>query len=221
MNEVLQGDCLELMKGMPDGSVDMILTDPPYGMNYQSNRRTSTPKFKKIKGDTEVSWYKAFIRECYRVLKSDSHAYVFCNEYNVSHFRKMQEDAGFNNKRTLIWLKNNHTSGDLLGDYGNKTEYINFMHKGRRLLNGKRNNNVLEFKRVQSSVHPTEKPIDLLEFLIEKSTTEGDVILDPFAGSGTTGVACQNLNRNFILMEQEPEYVEIIKERLKASKGER
>lgn len=214
MNRVIQGDCLEVMKDIPDKSVDCIITDPPYGMNYQSSRRTATEKFKKIENDNNIDWFPEFIKECYRVLKDNSHIYIFCNDYNISKFRDLQESVGFKNKRTLVWVKNNHTSGDLLGDYANKTEFINYAQKGRRLLNGGRDTNVLNFSRVSKLEHPTQKPVDLNEYLIRKSTNENDTILDPFAGSGTTGVACKNLNRNYILIEISPEYIEIINKRL-------
>ena len=214
INKVICSDCLEVMKDIPDKSIDMILTDPPYGMNYQSSRRTATKQFAKITNDTNIDWFPEFIKECYRILKDNSHIYIFCNDYNISKFRDLQEQAGFKNKRTLVWVKNNHTSGDLLGDYANKTEFINYAQKGRRLLNGGRDTNVLNFSRVSKLEHPTQKPVDLNEYLIKKSTNENDIILDPFAGSGTTGVACKNLNRNYILIEKEPEYIDIINKRL-------
>ncbi len=81
-------------------------------------------------------------------------------------------------------------------------------------MNGKRETNVVTNKRQATELHPTQKPVDLMEFFIEKSSNEGETVLDPFAGSGTTGVACKNLKRNFILIEKEPKYYEIIKERL-------
>ena len=206
---------MEVMKTIPDKSIDLILTDPPYGMNYQSAWRTATPQFKKIENDNNIDWFPDFIKECYRVLKDDRHIYIFCNDYYISEFRKLVEDAGFKPKRTLVWVKNNHTSGDLLGDYANKTEFVTYAQKGRRLLNGGRDTNVLNFSRVSKLEHPTQKPVDINEFLIKKSTNENETILDPFAGSGTTGVACKKLNRNYILIEKEPEYIEIIKNRLK------
>lgn len=104
--------------------------------------------------------------------------------------------------------------GDLRGDFAPKVEFIIFMQKGRRLINGKRDPNIFKFSRTGNVYHPTEKPVDLFEYLLSKFSNEKDTILDPFAGSGTTGVACKNLNRNFILIEKEPEYVEIIKKRL-------
>ena len=77
INKVIQGDCLEVMKGIPDNSIDCIITDPPYGMKYQSARRTATPQFKKIENDNNIDWFPEFIKECYRVLKNNSHIYIY------------------------------------------------------------------------------------------------------------------------------------------------
>lgn len=214
MIKLIQGDCLEVMRGMDDKSINLILTDPPYGMSYQSARRTATPQFKKIEQDNNIDWFPEFISECYRILRENSHIYIFCNDYAISDFRKLVEQVGFKAKRTLVWVKNNHTSGDLLGDYGNKTEFIIYAQKGRKLLNGKRDTNVLNFSRVSQLSHPTQKPVDINEFLISKSSQETETILDPFAGSGTTGVAAKNLNRKCVLIEKEPEYCEVIKKRI-------
>ena len=171
LNQVIHGDCLEVMKTFPDKSIDLVLTDPPYGMDYQSSRRTD--KYDKIAGDLDLSWFPEFAKEAYRLLKDDAHIYIFCNDYALSDFRRELERAGFQNKRTLVWVKNNHTSGDLEGDYGNKTEFVLYAHKGRRLLNGNRETNVLEFSRVATDLHPTQKPTELFEYLISKSSDVG------------------------------------------------
>lgn len=216
MVDLRHGDCLEIMKSMPDKSVDLVLTDPPYGMNYQSARRIATPKFEKISNDLDIDWFPTFAEQCFRVMKDDSHIYLFCNDYYISDFRRGLELFGFTAKRTLVWVKNNHTSGDLFGDYGNKTEFITYAQKGRRHLNGKRNTNVLEFDRVSKLEHPTQKPVDINEFLLSKSSVIGDTVFDPFMGSGTTGVACKNLNRNFIGIEKDDKYFEIAKKRIES-----
>lgn len=215
VNQIIQGDCLEVMRGMADKSVDLILTDPPYGMSYQSSWRTGTPQFDKIEQDDNIDWFPKFIKQAYRVLKDDTHIYIFCNDYAISEFRKLMEEVGFTPKRTLVWVKNNHTSGDLEGDYGNKTEFILYAQKGRKELIGKRETNVLNFDRVAFIKHPTEKPVDLCQFLIQKSSNTDDIILDPFAGSGTTLRAAMNLNRNYIGIELVPEYAKIAKQRLR------
>lgn len=211
---LIHGDCLVEMKKIPDKSIDLVLTDPPYGMNYQSSWRTATSKFRKIENDNVLGWVCSFMTECFRVLKDDRHTYIFCNDYAISLFRDYMKEVGFNTKRTLVWVKNNHTSGDLLGDYANKTEFIVYAQKGRRLLNGKRDTNVLMFNRVGSLIHPTQKPVDMNEYLIGKSSLEDEVVLDPFMGSGTTGVACKNLNRRFIGIEKDETYFNLAKERI-------
>lgn len=210
--EVIQGDCLEVMKTLPDCSFDLCLTDPPYGMSYQSSWRTD--KHEKIAQDDSIDWFKNFAKELYRVMKDNTHTYVFCNEYALSHFRDWLEQAGFTNKRTLVWIKNNHTSGDLEGDYGNKTEFILYAQKGRRELNGHRDTNVLNFARVNTDNHPTEKPVDLCRYLIQKSSAEGETIFDPFLGGGTTFVASKMERRNGVGIEISEKYCEIARQRL-------
>ncbi len=216
INSVICGDCLVEMTKIPDKYVDLILTDPPYGMSYQSARRTATPQYEKIEGDADLKWLKPFLKEAYRVLKDNTHIYLFCNDYAISEFKKEMEDVGFTVKRTMVWVKNNHTSGDLEGDYGNKTEFILFAHKGRRLLNGKRDTNVLQAKREATDYHPTQKPIDLMEYLIEKSSNKDEVVLDPFMGAGSTCIASKRLNRAYIGIELNKEYHKIAQERLNA-----
>lgn len=213
LNKVIQGDCLEIMKEMPDKCVDLLLTDPPYGMDYQSSRRID--KYKKIENDNDLKWLRPFLKESFRIQKDNSHIYLFCNDYAISEFRNELEKAGFTPKRTLVWVKNNHTSGDLEGDYANKTEFILFAQKGRRLLNGNRDTNVLNFNRTLNSFHPTEKPRGLFEHLISKSSEKEETIFDPFLGSGTTAIAAQSLGRNFIGIEISPEYCKIAEERLR------
>jgi len=164
-----------------------------------------------------VGWFVPFALEIYRLLKDDRHAYIFCNDYAISTFRDELEKIGFTNKRTLVWVKNNHTSGDLLGDYANKTEFILYLQKGRRLLNGKRETNVLEFDRVASELHPTQKPVELCAFLVDKSTNEGEVVLDPFCGSGSVLEASKVLKRGYFGIDIVPEYCKIAQERLNAT----
>lgn len=212
-NEIVCGDCLEGMKLLPDKCIDLVLTDPPYGMSYQSSRRTD--KFDEIIDDNNLEWVELFCKEAYRILKNNSHIYIFCNEYSIGELRLYLKDAGFTLKRMLVWVKNNHTSGDLEGDYGNKTEYVIYAHKGRQLLNGDRCTNVLQFPRVADLKHPTQKPDDLIAFLCRKSSKKGDLICDPFMGSWTTARACKDLGRDFIGFELSEEYCKVGEERLR------
>jgi len=220
MNKInlIHGDCLEAMKLIPDGSVDMVLTDPPYGMEYQSNRRTATDKFAKIKNDDGLSWLDEFVDEIYRVIKMDSAAYVFCSWHKIDAF-KSAFDRKFKLKNIIVWVKNNHGSGDLKGAYAPKHEFVLYMHKGRSLFRNGRSPDVVMADKVSGSkmVHPTEKPISLLEKFVTNNSDEGSTILDPFMGSGTTGVAAKNLNRKFIGIELDEDYFNIAKERIENS----
>ena len=191
--------------------VDAIITDPPYWMKYISSRRKQ--KHRAILWDDNVNMDK-FFEKSFKILKDNSHIYCFCNEYCIWPFREQMIEAGFNMKRMLVWKKNNHTSWDLLGDYANQTEYILFAHKWRLLLNLSRDRNVLEYSRVNTDLHPTAKPVELISYLISKSSKEKQIILDPFLWSWTTGVACKNLNRDFIGIELDENYFNIAKDRI-------
>ena len=208
---LLHGDCFELLQDIPDESIDMVLTDPPYGMNFQSEYRKH--KYEKIMGDSDLAWLDDFVNEIYRVSKPNTAHYVFCSFHHIDKFKQAIERK-FKIKNILTWVKNNTSMGDLKGDFAPKTEFIIFFHKGRRLINGKRDPNVLEFKKTRNELHPTQKPVDMTEYMIGKFSDEGDVILDPFMGSGTTGVACKNTNRIFIGMELDETYFNIAKERI-------
>ena len=211
---LIHWDCLEEMKKLIEKwvKVDAIITDPPYWMSYCSSRRAV--KHKKIVWDESLDWSDSFFKKCFLMQNNDTHIYVFCNEYCIWKFRKSMIDAWYNIKRMLVWVKNNHWSWDLLWDYWNKTEYILFAHKWRRLLAKPRDVNVLEYKRVSTKHHPTAKPLDLIEYLIQKSTVTNEIILDPFMWSWTTWVACKNTKRKFIGIEIDDEYFEIAKNRI-------
>lgn len=212
---LLNGDCLELMKDIPDESVDMILTDPPYGMNFQSGHRKE--KHKKIKNDNNLQWLEEFIDLSYKKLKDNGVLYCFCSYHKIDVFKSVIEKK-FKFKNILVWEKNNTSMGDLKGDFAPKIEFVLFATKGRPLIRGKRDANIFKFNRTKNSLHPTQKPVDLLEYLIEKFSDENMMVLDPFMGSGSTGVACKNTNRDFIGIELDEEYFNIAKERIE--KGE-
>ena len=213
MQKIIQGDCLEVMKTFPDKSFDLVLTDPPYGMSYQSSWRIE--KYDKIEDDDNLDWFPNFIKETYRILRDNAHCYIFCNDYAISYFRNWMKEAGFEVKRALVWVKNNHTSGDLEGDYGNKTEFVVWGHKGRRTLNGNRDTNVLHAKREQTDYHPTQKPIDLMAKFIHKSSIENETVFDPYAGSATTLLAAKQLGRKYIGVEISEKYCKIAEQRLR------
>ena len=213
LNVIHNIDCLEFMKGMENDSVDLILTDPPYGMSFQSNYRKV--KHEKIVNDTNLDWLPEFIESSYRILKDDRHAYFFCSFHNVDIFKQAIEKH-FEVKNILVWAKNNTGMGDLEGDYAPQYEFCIYARKGNRKLNDGRASNILQFNRTGNVNHPTEKPLDLFSFLIKKSTQENEIVFDGFIGGGTTALACKLLKRNYIGCEISPEYCKIAEERINA-----
>ena len=211
--KLIHGDCLEVMKNIPDNSIDLIVTDPPYLINYKSNWCMS----KQILGDSEYDLIKNSIKEMYRVLKNNSAAYIFCSPKKVDYFIRYCQSAGFVIKNSIVWVKNNWTSGDLKAQYGQQHEIILLLNKGRKYINGKRLTDVWFFDRVafQNQYHQNEKPVKLLEQCIIKHSDEGDIILDPFMGSASTGIACFNTGRQFIGIEKDAKYYEIAMQRMK------
>ena len=213
--KLLNGDCLELMKELPSGSVDLVLTDPPYGMDFQSHFRKEM--YSKIGNDKVLDWLEKYVDECFRILKDNTAVYFFCSWHNVDIFKQAIEKK-FKIKNILIWEKNNTSMGDLKGSYAPKYEMIIFAHKGRKLLNGFRYADVIKANRTGNKVHPTEKPVDLLELFIKNSSDENSVVFDGFMGSGSTGVACINTNRDFIGIELDKNYFNIAKKRIEEAK---
>ena len=212
---LMHGDCLERMKEIPSGSVDMILTDPPYGMDFQSNRRVVNAKFAKIANDKSLDWVDQFIDECHRVMVDNSAMYFFCSWHNIDYF-KLAIERKFKLKNMIVWVKNNHGSGDLKGGYAPQHEIVFYACKGRVLNRGKRLPDIIYADKIASSklVHPTEKNVSMLETFIKQHSDEDMIVLDPFMGSGTTGVAAKNLSRNFIGIELDDGYFEIAKNRI-------
>lgn len=195
--EVICGDSLEVMKGFKDKQFDLVLTDPPYGMEFRSNRRFK--KHEKIHGDDKFPLEA--LNECFRVARKA--VYVFCRWDNLSELPPP--------KSVLVWVKNNWSMGDLEHEHGRQWEAIAFYPQEEHKFI-KRIPDVVHAQRTGNNFHPTEKPLELLRILI--AANEGDTILDPFAGSGTTGVAAKQLKRNFTLIEISEKYCEIARNRL-------
>ena len=214
--KLYQGDCLEIMGGIKDKSVDLIVTDPPYLMNYQSNRRKKEDRFDKIKNDKgNYMLIQDYLEECHRIMKDNTAIYCFCSWHNIDFF-KNEFEKHFKLKNILVWNKNNHGTGDLKGSYAPKHEFILFGHKGRTLLREKRIADVIDCPKISSNklTHPTEKPQDLLEIFIRQSSDVGSIIFDGFMGTGSCGIAAKKLNRNFIGIELDEKYFNIAKDRL-------
>lgn len=216
INKVFNEDCLVGMKRIDDKSIDLLLTDIPYGMDFQSNYRKE--KHLKIQNDNNVNWFSNWIKEINRVVKDEAHLYIFCSHHKVDFF-KSEIEKYIKVKNILIWEKNNTGMGDLFGDYAPKYEMILFCSNGDKKLNGGRDANIIKANRTQNNLHPTEKPVNLMEYFIGKSSSENDLVLDTFAGSGSTLIACKNTKRNFIGFEIEEAYINIINKRLQSVQG--
>lgn len=209
-------DCLEGMRQMADCSVDLVVTDPPYLMNYRSNRRVVKQKFNHIQNDIDShNLISDYFKECHRLLKANTAIYCFCSWHHIDFF-KQEFEKYFTLKNLIVWNKNNHGSGDLKGSYAPKHELILFGHKGRAVFRDKRIPDVIDFPKVSSDklVHPTEKPVGLLELFIKNSSNKSNVVFDGFFGGGSTGLAAINTNRNFIGFELDENYYRIANERI-------
>ena len=211
LNKIYNEDCIEGMKNISDNSIDLIVTDPPYLVKYKTGRRKDkSHKFtKEILNDDNEQLLKDYIKECHRIMKNDTAMYMFCSSNKVDFF-KQELEKYFTIKNMIIWVKNNHTAGDLQSAFGRKYEIVFLVNKGRSKFNGTRLTDVWEFKRVagKGQLHQNQKPVEMIEQCIEKHSNENDVVFDGFMGSGTTAIACINTNRNYIGFELDEEYYE-------------
>jgi len=209
INKIICGDCLEVMKGIPDNSVDLVITDPPYGVNWQSNRRII--KHEHIENDDDLSWALPVYSEIYRAMKKDSLMVSFYSWTYVEIFMNVWKQIGLKPKSNFVWVKNNFGLGWFTRG---QHEDAYLLAKGSPSKPKKAISDVLDWKGTGNELHPTQKPIGALIPLIETYTEQGGVILDPFNGSGTTCVASKELGRDFIGIEINPKYCEIAQRRL-------
>ena len=217
--KLLHGDCLERMKEIPDGSVDLILTDPPYevitgGRNggvkgKPSGILTENKQLMKSIPDAE-SW----MTECYRVMKDGTHIYIMTNTLNLTNYLNLIEKVGFKLHNLLVWQKNNTTPNRW---YMKNCEYVIFARKGKaKGINNPSSQTVHSYNNIiGNKKHPTEKPVDLMKSYIENSSNQDGVVLDLFSGSCSTGIACLNTNRKFIGIELDDNYFDIGAERMR------
>lgn len=165
IDKIYKMDCLEGMKLIADNSIDLIVTDPPYGISYKTNRRKEEHKFKhEIVNDDNFDFIGEYISECYRILKDNTACFMFCSAKTLSFFQETAEKVGFVLKNTIIWDKGNWTAGDLEAQFGQQYEPLLLLNKGRKIINGKRLGDIWHFPRVPSVslLHQNEKPINLI-----------------------------------------------------------
>jgi len=209
LNRIYQGDCLDLMREMPDKSVDLVLTDPPYGVNYGGGAsvgsigKANACQVKEyILFDDSSAPSQELFNEIFRISKNPI-------LFGGQHFTdKIPKSPGW-----IIWDKE-VTGGKGDGFCGMElawTSYKTGLKKFRFKWNGMLQE---DMTHKDERVHPCQKPLKLMEWCLEKYSKPGMTVLDPFMGSGTTCVACKKLGRNYIGIEKEPEYIKIAEKRL-------
>lgn len=212
-NGLYNADCITAMRTMPNDCVDMVLTDPPYNINFVPQRTAergailndnlSVEDFDKLLGD--------YFAECYRLLKPDTFLISFMSWATIPAFEKAIRAAGFTIKSMPIWVKNNFGIG-----YYTRPQYepMYLAIKGTPAPPDTAISDVLQYARVVKQIHTCEKPIPLLQRLISTFSREGDVVFDGFAGGGTTAIAARKLRRKYICFELDKNYFDIATSRI-------
>ena len=203
INKITLGDSRELIKQLPDESISLIVQDPPYGVNYQSGMRAEA--FDVLQGDAEADF--SILPELYRVLKNHSAIYTYTS-WHVYEMWKSELAKYFTVKNMCIWAKGGGGMGDLEGAFAVDFEICIYAVKGRHILNSPRSGAVWKLRKDAGAdyVHPTQKPMSAMEMPILKSSKAGDIVLDPYMGSGTTAMAALNCGRRFIGFEIDPKH---------------
>lgn len=205
LDQVVHGDCIPIMRSMPSSSLDLVIADPPYLVRYRPRDGRGFPN------DDNAAWLLPSYREMYRLLKPDAFCVSFYGWPWIDRFMATWKQAGFRPVSHLVWNK----------PYCSREGYTRSYHevgfllaKGSPARSAKPPCDVLPWEYTDNKLHPTEKPVVAIAPLIDAFSKPGDIILDPFAGSGTTGVAARSFGRHFILIEKVLCYCETARERL-------
>ena len=230
INRIINADCLDILKQLPDKSIDLVCTDCPYHIvsggctnipredepsgifNRRNTCTADTAKSGKLFKHNDIE-FEDWLPEIYRVLKDETHCYIMINARNLCELQTKAEQVGFIFQQLLVWNKGNATPNRY---YLNACEFILMLRKGgAKNINDMGCKNILSIPNIiGNKCHPTEKPVGLMEILIANSTNENDLVLEPFAGGGSTCIAAKNLNRRFIGIELDEEYAKVAQERL-------
>jgi site-specific DNA-methyltransferase (adenine-specific) len=204
----------------------LLITDPPYRVTSRGNAGNSGGMFQnKLSMQGNIFKYNSikpqdYIPEFYRILKDGSHFYIMTNHVNLQLILNTTVECGFKFIKSLIWNKSNKIMGQY---YMNQFEYILFFRKGKgKKINNCSTSDILDIPNKKSkddngkNLHDTEKPVKLMEILIENSSQMNEIVLDPFMGIGSTIIACINTNRKYIGFEIDKKYYDIAEKRIKA-----
>ena len=209
--KLIKGDCFSVMQEMEDGSVDLTITDPPYGIDFTSPRETSKFHGTRIINDDNLDWLPMWAELVYKVSKNI--VVVFTGWSTLGDFQRAFESVGFTLKNVLVWDKMWFGMGH---NYRPNYELIMLLCKTNFTIEANNKSNILSHRRIAPTklLHSCEKPLSLLMELISDLSKPGDIILDCFMGSGSTGVAAMKTNRDFIGIEIDPHYFSIAGQRI-------
>lgn len=216
--ELFAQDAVEWLRGLPAESLDLLITDPAYESLEKHRAVGTTTRLKHSKASSN-DWFKIFPNErfgelfeaVYRVLRPDTHFYLYCDAETMFVAKPEAERAGFKFWKPLVWDKRTIGMGY---HYRARYELILFFEKGKRRLNDLGVPDIITVPRIRGG-YPAEKPPDVAEVLIRQSSIDGEVVADPFIGSGSTGVAAARLGRRFLGNDLNPEAVRIAAARLR------
>lgn len=194
-------DVVEYLSQLHSNSIDLVITDPPYESLEKYRAIGTTTRLKNSKASSNA-WFEIFpdkrfpdlFHELYRVMRKNTHLYVYSNQESMFVIKPIAEAAGFKFWKPIVWDKMKIGMGY---HYRSRYEFILFFEKGKRKLSNLSTPDVLQVPRVFNG-YPTEKPVDLNEILVKQSSNLGELVLDPFMGSASTGVAAVKEGRNFL-----------------------
>lgn len=229
LDKIYNKDCLQVMRDMPNESVDLICTDPPYKVTQRGSNGTmsgywATDIARKgeifAHNDIDIEEY---LPEFYRILKPDAHCYIMCNNLNLPHFFDVINKSEFHFVKLLVWDKHSKICGRY---YMGQVEHIFMLRKGKdKPINNCGTSDLLSFankrdKKIDgSNIHDSQKPIGLMATLISNSSNINEIVFDPFMGSGTTAIACLQTGREFIGCEIDKEYFDLAIKRLQQTRS--
>jgi len=220
INTVQPIDCLKGLSELPDDSIDLIIADPPYGiskeLNCKGQRLGTTAKLDFNYGEWDVfnkEWFETAIK------KTNGWIMTFCAKKDVGFFIDDLEKNKFVGIDVVVWQKPDPLPLNAKTRFLNAWEAIVVGKKSGGTWNSNYEHNIIKYQapKGKSRIHPTQKPLSLLKKLIELSTNKGDLVLDPFMGSGTTAVACIELDRKYIGFEKSKKYCKMAEKRIKST----
>ncbi|GLX79191.1 site-specific DNA-methyltransferase [Thalassotalea insulae] len=197
---ISQDDAVSFLKNIETESIDLVVTDPAYESLEKHRKVGTTTRLKKSKSSSN-EWFSIFpnsrfeelFEQIYRVLKKNTHFYLLCDQETAFIVKPIAEKCGFKFWKPIVWDKMKIGMGY---HYRARYEFVLFFEKGKKKLNDLSIPDVLAVPRVYRG-YPTEKPVELMDILIKQSTIEGEIVCDPFMGSGATGVSALALSRSF------------------------